>query len=323
MPIFNAANIKLWSRLGQRAVFGSVAAPELAQNDQNILFLAADVASSAGLSRLKDSMPERLLNMGIAEQNMIGVAAGLASVGFTPFACSFAPFITSRVADQARLCMGYMRLPVILVSLASGLAMGINGPSHLGFEDVGIMRAIPGITVVCPADATETIKACAALAELRSPAYLRLAGSANSPIIYDGDYVFQLGKAIILREGADVAIISNGPMLDIAMKAAVLLEAQQIGALVINMHTLNPLDEEALAKAAATRLMITMEEHGIIGGLGSAVAEYLAPLGKKPPLLALGLEDFPHARAYDQLLAACGFTPEAVAARIVLALGQL
>lgn len=323
MPEYKAANIRLWAKLGQRAVFGNIVAPELAASDERVLFLAADVAASAGLGRLQDSMPDRLLNMGIAEQNMIGVASGLAMEGFIPFACSFAPFISARVADQVRLCLGYMRLPVKLVALASGLAMAINGPSHLGFEDVAIMRAIPGINIVCPADATEAVKACLAVAQSDQPAYLRLTGAANAPVIYANDYDFQIGKAVVLKEGADIALIANGPMVQASMKAAEILAEHGVSAGVLNMHTIAPLDTEAIDKNCGARLLVVVEEHGLVGGLGSAVAEYLAGLSRRPPLLAIGLAGFPHAAPYAAALSRSGLAPEAMASRVMATLDSL
>lgn len=317
---FGPANIKLWSKMGSRAVFGGVAAPELAAENANILFLAADVATSAGLARLQAASPEKVLNTGIAEQNMIGLAAGLASQGFLPFAMSFAPFATMRCADQIRLCMGYMGKNIKVVGLASGLAMGINGPTHLGYEDIAIMRAIPGIALLSPADSTETVKATLAAAAWEGPLYLRLSGGLNNPIVYDSDYNFQIGKAIRLRDGGDVAIIATGTMVAASLKAAELLAGDGIQASVTDMHTIRPLDTDAILNGVGAKLVVTIEEHSASGGLGGAVAEFLSGIGGSPKLLRLGLNSYPAAASYEYLLESCGLTPKQIAESIKMAI---
>lgn len=324
MIAFTAANAKLWSRLGSRGVFGGIAAPELVQMDERYLFLAADVASSAGLGRLMAQFPEKVLNTGIAEQNMIGIAAGLAKEGFVPFAMSFAPFATWRCADQIRLCLGYMGLNVKVVGLASGLAMAMNGPSHYGLEDIAALRAIPGLTILSPADCTETVKATLAAAQHHGPVYLRLTGELGNPPVYTEDYTFEIGKAVTLREGKDIAIIATGTMVHTALEIATLLESKGIEAGVINMHTLKPLDRGAVENACKAKLLVTLEEHNQIGGLGSAVAETLAPFSSRPPLLIFGIPDvYPHAGTYPYLLEQCGLTPPQITESIVQRLPQI
>ena len=321
MLSFTESNMKLWAKLGSRAVFGSVAAPALAEQLDRTLFIAADVAASAGFERFRTAFPDRLLNIGIAEQNMVGIAAGLAKEGFIPFAFSFSPFASLRAADQIRMCLGYMGLPVKIISLAAGLGMGINGPSHYGLEDIAFLRSVPGITILSPADATETVKALLAAAEHPGPVYIRLTGAQNQPPVYKEDYNFVIGKAIHLREGKDVAFLATGTMVHAAQKAADLLAEQGVSAGVINMHTIAPLDEAAVRQACAARLIITVEEHAVVGGLGSAVAEVLAEGGTHPPLLRIGLAAYPHAAVYEQLLQQQGLTPEGLAQRVQKALG--
>lgn len=310
---YTAANIKLWSKLGARAVFGSIAAPELIARNENIIFVVADVAASAGLGRLNESFPENLINVGIAEQNMIGIAAGLASEGYLPYAASFAPFVTARVADQIRMNMAYMGLPIKLVALASGLAMGINGPSHLGFEDAAIIHAMPGIAIVTPADPVATIKAALAASLWPGPLYLRLTGIPGMSIVYENDFNFEIGKANILKEGRETVFIASGSMVYACLKAAELLENDGIDAGVIDMHTLRPLDVGTLDSVSDSPLFVTVEEHSIAGSLGYALAEYLVNKPRHPALLRLGLTGYPHAGSYEELLQSCGLTPEAIA----------
>lgn len=323
MIAFTLSNAKLWSKFGSRGVFGGIAMPELFQTRDDIFLLPADVASSAGLNRLQDGYPNRILSMGIAEQNAVGVAAGLAKEGNTPFVLSFAPFVSLRCADQIRLCCGYMGLPLKLVALASGLAMGINGPSHLGYEDMAFLRAVPNITIFSPADCSETVKAVLAAVDCPGPVYIRLTGELNNPPVYTEDYEFQPGKAVRLREGRDVAFIATGTMVHACLEAAKLLEAQGCSAAVLDMHTISPLDDEAVLSCRTAKLIVTAEEHSVTGGLGGAVAECLAESGTHPPLLRLGFnsaEGYPHADTYANLLERLGLTPEGICQSVMKAL---
>ncbi len=306
-----------WSRIGSRGVFGQAmlaTAPEHA----DLLVLSADLGNSSGLDRFKTAYPERFLNTGIAEQNMVGVAAGLAKEGFNVFATTFAPFISMRAAEQVRMNLGYMQLNVKAVALGSGLAMGFLGNSHYGLEDLAVMRSIPNLTIVCPADCAEIFKAVEAAARFQGPMYLRLTGGVNNPPVYDADYDFEIGRAIELRAGSDVAILAHGTMVQRSLAAAEILAQAGISASVTNVHTLKPLDTVAVSRvAAAARVLVTVEEHSKIGGLGSAVAEFLAPARKRVPQLILGLPDaFGHAGAYEYLLAAHGLDAESIAASI-------
>jgi len=220
------------------------------------------------------------------------VAAGLAKEGYCTFATSFAPFIAMRSSEQVRMNMGYMKLNVKAVGIGSGLAMGMLGNSHYGLEDLAVMRSIPNITIVCPADCSEVVKTVYAAAAFDGPMYIRLTGAANGPIVYTEDYVFEIGRAITLREGSDITIIAHGTMVYEALEAAKALDEQGISSTVANMHTVKPLDLAVIDKAIATsRMIVTIEEHSKIGGLGSAVAEYKCERQKAPPLLLLGLPD--------------------------------
>lgn len=312
-----SSNARNWSRLGSRGVFGQ-AILALAENRPDLMVLSADLGNSSGLGRFKQSYPDQFVNVGIAEQNMIGVAAGLAKENYTVFATSFAPFIAMRASEQIRMNMGYMGFNVKAVAIGSGVSMAYLGNSHYGIEDAAIMRAIPNITVVSPADCAEIVKCVYAAADFDGPMYIRLTGGPNNPMVYTEEYEFVIGKAITLREGTDITIIANGTMVYQSLEAAKLLEAQGISATVVNMHTIKPLDTSVIDKAvASSKLIVTVEEHSVIGGLGSAVAEYKSGLRNAPPQLTLGLPDhFGKTAEYAYLLDAYGLVASKIAAAI-------
>lgn len=316
MKITEAA-ARQWSKLGSRGTFGQ-AILALAQDRPRLVVLSADLGNSSGLDRFKKTYPEQFLNVGIAEQNMVGVAAGLAKEGFEVFITSFAPFLAMRASEQIRMNMGYMNLPVKAVAIGSGVSMAYLGNSHYGIEDAAIMRAIPSMTVVAPADCTEIVKTVFAAVDYPHPMYIRLTGAANNPMVYRQDYEFQIGRAITLREGGDITIIANGTMVYQSLEAAKLLQAQGIDATVVNMHTIKPLDTHAIDRAVrSSRLIVSVEEHSVVGGLGSAVAEYKAGLQHAPPQLMLGLPDaFGKTGDYHYLLNTYGLTAEHLARRI-------
>ena len=309
-------NIRIWSRLGSCGAFGQ-AALALPKVEERTVILTADVCSFSGLERFRAQHPDRLYNMGIAEQNMIAVAAGLSHEGFVPFATTYATFAVMRSADQVKVCMGYMGLGVKLVGLAAGYSVGILGPTHMCLEDIAVMRAIPNIVILSPADCTATVKATLAAAKIDAPVYLRLTGSMNCPIVYKEDFNFEIGRAIFLREGTDVSIIATGSMVYIAIKASEKLAELGISAEVIDMHTIRPIDKEAIERACTKKLIITLEEHSVTGGLGSAVAEILAGEASRPAQLILGTEGpYPHAADYPSLPEISGLTPDKIATRI-------
>ena len=313
------AKARLWSRLGARAVFGQ-AILETAKERDDFYVLSADLGQSSGLSRFRGEFPDRFVNCGIAEQNMIGIAAGLAKDGTNVFATSFSPFVTMRACEQVRMNMGYMQLNIKTVGLGSGLIMAQLGNSHYGLEDGSVMRAIPGMTVVSPADGAEIVKTVEALCDFKGPAYLRLTGGPGLPVVYEEDFDFQIGKGITLREGKDAAVITAGTMVYYAKKAAEILAEKGLDVSVIDMHTIKPLDTGAVDAQLGKKLIVTVEEASVIGGLGSAVAEYLAPKKGKPPQLILGIRDcFPHAGSYAYLLEQCRLTAEQIAEDILRA----
>lgn len=311
---------KIWSRMGARATYG-MAIMEMAKQRDDFYVMSADLCQSSGLFKFREEFPDRFINSGIAEQNLIGVAAGLAKDGTCVFASSFSPFVTMRACEQVRMNMGYMQLNVKTVGLGSGLIMAQLGNSHYGIEDGSVMRVIPGITVVNPADGVEIMKTVEALCDYPHPAYLRLTGGPGLPIVYEDDIDFQIGKAINVREGKDIAIIACGTMVYYAKQAAEILAEKGIEASVIDMHTIKPLDTGAVDAELGKKLIVTVEEATIVGGLGSAVAEHLAPKKVKPAQLMLGIKDtYPHAGTYQYLLENCRLTGPQIAEDIEKAL---
>lgn len=265
----------MWSRIGIRAFYGQ-ALSGIAAANLNVMAVSADLGRSSGLDRFSKEYPEQFLNAGIAEQNMVGVSAGLARMGFDVFASTFAPFASMRASEQVRMNMGYMHEPVKLVALGSGLAMGFLGNSHYGLEDLAVMRAIPGLTIISPADCAEVYKTVEACVGFEHPVYIRLTGAVSCPIVYTEDYDFEIGKAIWLRPAQKVTIISAGTTVGHCLKAAAALEEDGIDVGLLNMHTIKPLDEKAIEKAvSASDTIFVIEEHTRIGGLGSAVVDHL------------------------------------------------
>ena len=286
----NDRNIKMWSTIGSRATFG-LAALELAKEIDNLMVLTCDVSTSAGLDRFRKTHPDKYLDLGIAEQNMIGVAAGLASENFNVITTTFAPFQTIRCCEQIKVNLGYMKQPVCMVGIASGLALGTLGYTHCCIEDVGILRTIPGIIIISPADSLETTKALEAAVKSEKPSYIRLTGSSNNPIVYNKDYKFKIGESITLRDGEDITIFCAGTMVYHSLEAAKILETKNISTKVVNMHTIKPIDKIAIDEACNSKLIVSVEEHNVIGGLGSAIAEYKSSLHKSPKQLILGIKD--------------------------------
>jgi len=311
-------NARQWSRLGSRGVFGQ-AILSLAETKKDLMVLSADLGSSSGLSRFKNAFPDKFINIGISEQNMIGVAAGLAKEGSVVFATSFAPFIAMRASEQIRMNMGYMDLNIKAVAIGSGIAMAFLGNSHYGIEDASIMRSIPNLTVVSPADCGEIVKTVFAASEYEGPMYIRLTGEANNPVVYKEDYNFEIGKAITLREGSEITIIANGTMVYESLEAAKILELEGLSATVVNMHTIKPLDTSVIDKAvASSKLVVSVEEHSVIGGLGGAISEYKTSLRNAPPQLIIGLPDkFGKVGEHRYLLEKYGLTAKQIAEKIV------
>lgn len=311
------ADIRAWSMMGTRGTFG-VTLLNLAQQNPSIIGLTADLGITSGMERFSTALPERYINVGIAEQNLIGVAAGIASQGQIPFATTFANFAALRACEQMRHYLGYMQENVKVVGLASGFAMGMFGTTHYGIEDIATLRSIANLTILSPADATATAQLTLIAAEHHGPVYLRLTGGMRTPVVYREAADFTLGKANLLREGADIALVATGSMVAASLKAADLLAERGLQCSVLDMHTLKPLDTAALAKHLNCKLIVSIEEHSIIGGLGSAVAEYLASLPNTPQLLTVGIvQGYGNAGEYQWMLDQAGLTAPQIAGKIL------
>ena len=258
-----------------RVAYGE-ALVKLGKVNKDVVVLEADLSKSTMTAYFKKEFPERHINVGIAEADMIGTAAGIATTGKIPFASTFAHFAAGRAFDQVRNSVAYPQLNVKICPTHAGVSLGEDGGSHQSVEDVALMRAIPGMVVLSPADAVETEKMVFAAAEYEGPVYVRL-GRLNIPVLFDENYKFEIGKAATLREGNDVAILATGLMVSEALEAAKLLEEKGVKARVVNVSTIKPLDTETVLKAAKEcKFIVTSEEHSVIGGLGSAVSEYLS-----------------------------------------------
>jgi transketolase len=263
---------------------------ELGRKRSDIVALDADLSGSTKTNKFAKEFPDRFFNVGIAEQDMIGTAAGLALAGKVPFASTFAVFETGRAWDQIRLTVCYSNTNVKLVATHGGITVGEDGASHQALEDIALMRALPNMTVIVPADATETSSVINTIADHKGPVYVRL-GRAKVPYVMPDDYKFTPGKAFIFHTGKDANIVAAGIMVDSALKAAEILVKDGIDTGVINMSTIKPLDEETLLLAArSSRMLVTAEEHSIIGGLGGAVCEFLSE-NCPVPVKKIGIQD--------------------------------
>ena len=272
-----------------RDAFGK-ALLELGRQNENVVVLDADLASSTKTTYFAKEFPSRFIQCGIAEQNMVGVAAGLASCGKIPFVTSFAVFVSRRPADQVAISVAYQNLNVKLIGAYTGLFNGKTGASHMAVEDISIMRAIPNITVIDPADAEETRQAVFAIANHKGPVYFRETRD-EWPDIFDSTYKFKIGKASIVKEGSDASIIGTGVMTSEALKAAHSLKSDGISVRVVNMSTIKPVDLPMVIKCAKeTGAIVTAENHNIYGGLGSAVAEALVE-NMPCPMQRIGIRD--------------------------------
>ena len=296
---------------------------ELAKHHDDLMLVTGDVSESAGLGRFRKLCPEKFVDVGIAEQNMIGVAAGLAGNGYNVFTVTFAPFQTLRCLDQIKVNIAYSNIKVTMTGLASGLINGPLGNTHCCIEDVGALRSIPNLTILSPADGVGIVKSVFAAAEADMPVYIRLTGGSNNPIVYHDDINFKIGKAIELETGNDLTIFATGTMVFQSLEAAKILAEKGISASVWDMHTVKPIDEVAVRKVAnKNKLIVTVEEHNVIGGLSSAVSECLSSYKNNSSQLSIGIKDFfPKPGDYPFMLKQCGLTPKQIAQKIISSLG--
>ncbi|ODA41119.1 transketolase C-terminal domain-containing protein [Desulfosporosinus sp. BG] len=294
-------------KIATRDAYGK-ALVNLGSENPNVVVLDADLSKSTKTADFGKKYPERFFNMGIAESNLLGTAAGLAAAGKIPFASTFAIFAVGRAFEQIRNSIAYPKLNVKIAATHAGITVGEDGGSHQAIEDVAIMRAVPNMVVLVPADGEETRQVILAAAKYNGPVYIRM-GRLAVPLLFGEDYCFEIGKANVLKEGTDVAIMANGVMVSMALEAAAELAAAGISVSVVNVASVKPLDEETIVRVAQqTKAVVTAEEHNIIGGLGSAVAEVLSE--KMPtPMVRIGLKDtFGESGAPQDLLEKYGLT---------------
>lgn len=298
--------------LAMREAFGQTLVA-LGQRIPDLVVLDADVAPSTRAVLFAEAFPERFIQVGIAEQNMVGMAAGLSTLGFIPFTSTFACFAAKRNLDQLRIVVAQPRNNVKITGHYSGLLAGKTGKTHLSIQDLAILRTMPNMTVIAPADGVEVEKAMEAMVAVHGPAYLRLARDP-SPVIFDRSYAFEIGRAVTLRDGNDVALIGTGIQTPRTLEAAHMLKEEGISALVLHVPTLKPLDVEAVVHAAdRTGLVVTAEEHSILGGLGGAVAEVLSE-HRPTPMTRVGVRDaYAESAPNEDLLEKYGLTARHVA----------
>lgn len=312
------ANIKALSLLGQKGSAFNYGLLEAAQEHPELCVLTADLALLTGLDRFRRKYPDRFVQCGIAEQNMMGIAAGLAMEGAMPVATTYCSFIAVRALEQIRQNISSAGANVKMVGTFAGVVAAKSGISHWATEDLAFMRALPGMTVLSPADALEAVKAFKAMCEIKGPVYLRLSGSTMCPPVYQEDFDFKVGAIRRIRDGSGIAVIATGLMVKEALDAAVMLEKKGMSAAVYDAATIKPLDRGGLLEIFKKhQLVATVEEHTVMGGLGSAVAEARAGLRGAPPLVMLGFEDCytrPGSQRYIWDLA--GITAERIAARL-------
>jgi len=302
-------------KIATREAYGE-ALQQLGRENPDVVALDADLAKSTKTFDFGKIFPERFFDMGVAEQNMLGTAAGLAAAGKIPFCSSFAVFASGRAFEQVRNSVAYSALNVKIGASHAGITVGEDGGSHQSVEDIALMRVLPNMTVFVPADAVETAGAVRAAAAINGPVYIRL-GRAGVPVLHGADFQFAPGKAVMLREGLDATILATGIMVAAALEAADYLAVKGIKAGVLDIHTIKPLDIEAVTKVAReTGALVTAEEHSIIGGLGGAVAEALAE-NCPVPLKRVGIMDkFGVSGTPDELLEKYGLTPGAIAGAV-------
>jgi transketolase len=297
-------------KIASRDVYGKTLA-EIGKTNPNLIVLDADLSVSTKTADFAKVFPERFFDMGVAEQDMVSTAAGLAACGKTVFCSTFAVFGSGRAWDQVRMSIAYTRLNVKVVVTHGGITTGEDGASHQANEDIAIMRALPNMTVIVPADATQTVQVIKAAAKFYGPMYIRLS-RAKTPVIYaDKAHEYQIGKGIVLQEGSDVTIFACGIMVAQALDAAEQLKNQGVNCEVIDLHTIKPLDKELIIRSAQkTGAVVTAEEHSILGGLGGAIAEVLVE-NACVPMARVGVRDtFGESGKPDELLIKYGLTPK-------------
>jgi transketolase len=318
MVEINKLNSRVYSKLGQSGAAFGMGLLDIVSEFPELIVLSSDMSRAAGLDRFKNTYPDNFYNLGIAEQNMMGVAAGLASEGHPVIATAQAAFISMRSCEQVRQYLGYMKSNVVAVGISAGFALTFFGNTHYAIEDISVTRSIPGITILSPCDAGQAAKALIAAVRLKAPVYMRLTGTLNCPIVYQEEYDFIIGKAIQVKDGEDITIFATGSMVYNSLKAAELLEEKRVSVRVIDVHTIKPLDKEIIRNCRDSKLFVSVEEHNIIGGLGTAISEVMKEKITYPSLVCLGVKDsFSRPGDYPYLLEQNRLLPQFIAEDIL------
>lgn len=280
---------KEWSRMGPRAMFGQFMI-DIAKKNEKLIVLSADLGRSSGLDRFKSMFPKKYISVGISEQNLIGVASGLSREGYKVFVTSFAPFLSMRASEHVRMNLGYMKHPVNLVALGSGVSMGFLGNSHFGLEDISVIRSIPNISISSPSDPGELKKILYDYSfNSRGPSYIRLTGIPGSPYVHKKDYNYKIGKPVTLTNGNKLLILSTGSVTARALRAVEELNGKNIGIKLLNIHSLRPIHSKLLNEIKKFKKIITIEEHSIIGGLYSIISEIVTRYQLKKEIKSISL----------------------------------
>ncbi|KFJ05511.1 transketolase family protein [Bifidobacterium tsurumiense] len=311
-------------KVSTREIYGRTLC-ELGDRDDSVVVVDADLSLCTMTCYFAGKHPERFFNVGISEANMVGVGAGLAATGKTVFVNSFAMFTAGRAYDQIRNSVCYPHLNVKVVGTHAGLTVGEDGATHQCVEDMSLMRTVPGMTVIVPCDAEETRQAVYAMADYNGPCYFRLGRAPVSNVVDSlPGYKFEIGKAVTVKEGTDVTVIAAGTMVEVALEASSALKVKGINARVINMHTIKPIDRNAILSAAReTGAIVTAEEHNVIGGLGSAVSEVIVESDTRVPVVRVGVQDvFGHSAPAEVCMAAYGLTSDRVAQAVQQAIAM-
>lgn len=310
--------LKIYDHVSQANALFGIHMVDVACERPDLRIITADMAVAGSLERFKYTYPEQFVDVGIAEQNLIGVAAGMSSVGYRTIAVAQGCFISMRSFEMNRQYLGYMKYPVVLIGLNSGFFLQYFGNTHYGLEDLAIMRTIPNMQVFSPCDAYEAILCMEYALQSDKPSYIRLTGGATLPLVHPDGYLFEAGKADVLRLGSDVCIYATGAMTSRCVEVADVLKSKGIDAAVTNIHTVKPFDKSHVSKQESKRLIVSVEEHSIVGGLGDAIADAMSECGHMPPLLKLGVRDcFSLPGSYEYLLEQHRLTPELIAEDIL------
>lgn len=313
----NKLKAKIFSNMGEPASIFGMALIEQMKTRNDIMVLSADMSNYAGLDKFRRTYPDNFINMGIAEQNMVGTAAGLACEGYRVVVEAQSCFLSMRSFEQARQYAGYMKFPIVFVGINAGMSLEYMGNTHFSIEDLGLMRNIPGMTIFSPCDAGEATKAFEAALNLEGPSYIRLMGSMGARTVYTEDFQFEVGKAVNLLDGKDVQILATGNMVSEALDASEKLKEHGISAAVLDVHTIKPLDVECISKS--TKLIVTVEEHTLVSGLGAAVASHIASATESyPRLLQIGINDsYGPVGEYNYMLEKAGLNSDSIVKEVI------